>query len=123
MTRAICARSPLASFTLALVLATWSLLSIGFVIASVVPSARFAQSLGALLLYPMIPLSGLFTPIDTLPPALEMLARVLPLTYAVSLLRGIWTGGAWSAHAGDVVALGAIFVLATAAASRVFRWE
>lgn len=115
--------APLASFTLALVLATWSLLSIGFVIASVVPSARFAQSLGALLLYPMIPLSGLFTPIDTLPPALEMLARVLPLTYAVSLLRGIWTGGAWSAHAGDVVALGAIFVLATAAASRVFRWE
>ena len=60
--------APLVSFTLALVLATWSLLSIGFVIASVVPTARFAQPLGALLLYPMIPLSGLFAPIDALPP-------------------------------------------------------
>ncbi|MCY4078256.1 MAG: ABC transporter permease [Acidobacteria bacterium] len=72
--------APLVSFTLALVLATWSLLSIGFVI---VPTARFAQPRGALILYPMIPLSGLFAPLDALPPALESLARLLPLTYAV----------------------------------------
>ena len=115
--------APLVSFTLALVLATWSLLSIGFVIASVVPTARFAQPLGALILYPMIPLSGLFAPIDMLPPALETLARLLPLTYAVSLLRGLWTGEPWLAHAGDVAALGAVFAVATAIASRVFRWE
>ena len=115
--------APLVSFTLALVLATWSLLSIGFVIASVVPTARFAQPLGALILYPMIPLSGLFAPLDALPPTLEALARVLPLTYAVSLLRGIWTGETWLAHAGDVAALGIVFAVATAVASRVFRWE
>ena len=115
--------APLLSFTLALVVTTWSLLSIGFVIAGIVPTARFAQPLGALLLYPMIPLSGLFTPIDTLPPALETLGRLLPLTYAVSLLRGIWTGETWWAHAGDVAALAGVFVLATSVAARVFRWE
>ena len=115
--------APLLSFTLALVLATWSLLSIGFVIASVVPTARFAQPLGALILYPMIPLSGLFAPTEALPPSLEALARLLPLTYAVSLLRGIWTGEPWMAYAGDVAALGVVFALATAVASRVFRWE
>ena len=115
--------APLAPFTAALVLSTWSLLSIGFVIASVVPTARFAQPLGALLLYPMIPLSGLFTPIETLPPALEAVARFLPLTYAVSLLRGVWSGNPWWTHAGDIAALGLLFVLATAVASRVFRWE
>ena len=115
--------APLAPFTAALVLSTWSLLSIGFVIASVVPTARFAQPLGALLLYPMIPLSGLFTPIETLPPALEAVARFLPLTYAVSLLRGVWSGNPWSTHAGDIAALGLLFVLATAVTSRVFRWE
>ena len=115
--------APLLSFTLALVLATWSLLSIGFVIASVVPTARFAQPLGALLLYPMIPLSGLFAPIDALPPALAALARFLPLTYAVSLLRGIWTGDPWSAHGADIAALGAVFAVSVTIASRVFRWE
>lgn len=71
----------------------------------------------------MIPLSGLFTPVDTLPPLLAAVARFLPLTYAVSLLRGIWSGAPWSAHAGDVAALGLVFLLATAVASRVFRWE
>ena len=53
----------------------------------------------------------------------EWLARLLPLTYAVSLLRGIWTGETWWAHAEDVAALGVVFALATALASRVFRWE
>ena len=115
--------APLLAFTVALALCTWSLLSLGFVIASIVPTARFAQPLGAILLYPMIPLSGLFTPVETLPGALESIARVLPLTYAVSLLRGIWAGHAWSNHAGDVAALCIVFIVATAITSRVFRWE
>jgi ABC-2 type transporter len=34
---------PMVSFAIALVISTWSILSIGFVIASIVPTARFAQ--------------------------------------------------------------------------------
>ena len=41
----------LPSFTAALLLSTLSILSIGFVIASIVPTARFAQPIGAALLY------------------------------------------------------------------------
>src|ERR1700748_1542626 len=37
------AHVPWLSFTIALLLSTWSVLSIGFVIASIVPTARFAQ--------------------------------------------------------------------------------
>ena len=114
---------PVVSFTLALLFSTWSLLSIGFVIASLVPTARFAQTIGGILLYPMIPFSGLFVPIDSLAPPLQLLARVLPLTYAVSLLEGIWTGEPWSAHLGDVAALLAVFALCTALSAKVFRWE
>ena len=43
-------------------------------------------------------LSGLFVPVEALPPALQILARMLPLTYAVSLLRGVWHGEGWLAH-------------------------
>src|SRR5208337_5403058 len=35
--------APLFSFTIALLISTWSILSIGFLIASIVPTARFAQ--------------------------------------------------------------------------------
>ena len=38
-------------------------------------------------------------------------ARALPLTYAVSLLRGIWQGDGWLAHTGDVAVLAAMFFL------------
>ena len=92
-------------------------------IASIVPTARFAQPIGAAILYPMIGLSGLFFPIEALPPALQAVARVLPLTYAVSLLKGIWKGEAWSAHLTDIGALAIVCVAGIALSAKVFRWE
>ncbi len=114
---------PFVSFTVALLFTTVSVLSLGFLLASVVPTARFAQPLGTLILYPMLGISGLFVPIGHLPPMLQVIARVLPLTYAVSLLRGIWQGEGWSAHMTDVAILSIMFVAFTAASAKVFRWE
>jgi len=102
---------------------TVSILTIGFLIASVVPTARFAQPVGALVLYPMIGLSGLFVPLASLPTGLRAVASVLPMTYAVSLLQGIWRGEGWIAHTGDVVGLLVAFLVCTAISARVFRWE
>ena len=116
-------RAPLFGFAIALLISTWSILSVGFLIASIVPTARFAQPIGAAILYPMIGLSGLFVPVESLPPVLHAVARVLPLTYAVSLLGGIWKGEAWSTHVGDVAALAVVFIVCTALSAKVFRWE
>jgi ABC-2 type transport system permease protein len=71
----------------------------------------------------MLALCGLFVPLNSLPPVLRVVARVLPLTYAVSLLQGIWKGEAWSAHIGDVAALVVVFAICTALSAKVFRWE
>jgi ABC-2 type transport system permease protein len=114
---------PLFGFTMALLISTCSILSIGFLIASIVPTARFAQPIGAVIMYPMIAVSGLFVPVTALPPALQSVARVVPLTYTVSLLEGIWQGDAWSAHLGDVAALAVVFIVCTALSAKVFRWE
>jgi ABC-2 type transport system permease protein len=110
---------PVVGFAIALVITTWSILSIGFLIASVVPTARFAQPVGAVVLYPMLAVSGLFIPRDVLPSWLQY----LPLGYAVSLLQGIWKGDAWAAHLGDVIGLGVTFIICTALSAKVFRWE
>jgi ABC-2 type transport system permease protein len=114
---------PVFGFTIALLITTWSILSVGFLIASIVPTARFAQPIGAAILYPMIGLCGLFVPVESMPPALQVVARVLPLTYAVSLLEGIRKGEAWLAHMGDVAALIIVFAACTALSAKVFRWE
>lgn len=115
--------APLFSFTVALLISTCSILSIGFLIASMVPTARFAQPIGAVILYPMLGFCGLFTPIAAFPPALRAVAHAVPLTYAVSLLGGIWKGDSWSAHLGDVAALALVFAICTALSAKVFRWE
>ena len=114
---------PIVSFTLALLVSTLAILSMGFVIASVVPTARFAQPIGAVLFYPMIALSGLFTPVEALPQGLRLLARLLPMTYVVSLLQGILAGASWWAHLGDVAALALVFAVCTAVSAKIFRWE
>jgi ABC-2 type transport system permease protein len=115
--------APLFSFTIALLITTWSISSIGFLIASIVPTARFAQPIGAVILYPMIVLSGLFVPIALMPPGVQAVAKALPFTYAVRLLEGIWNGDGWWAHASDVAALAVFFVVFTALSAKVFRWE
>ncbi len=114
---------PLGSFTLALLFSTLCILSLGFVVASIVPTARFAQPIGTLILYPMFGLCGLFVPIDRLPPALQPVAYGLPFTYIVSLLRGIWNGDTWFAHTGDVVMLTLTFLICAGVSAKVFRWE
>ena len=111
------------SFTIALIVSTISILSVGFLIASLVPTARFAQPIGSLILYPMLGASGLFVPIAALPGWLQPIAHVLPLTPAVSLLRGIWLGEGWLAHSWDVLGLALVFAISVALSSRVFKWQ
>jgi ABC-2 type transport system permease protein len=71
----------------------------------------------------MLGLSGLFMPIGSMPPAARSVARLLPLTYAASLLKGIWQGDTWAAHAVDVAVLALMFVVCTAISARAFRWD
>jgi ABC-2 type transport system permease protein len=111
------------SFTLAVILSTFSILSLGFVIASLVPTARFAQPISAAVLYPMLALSGLFFPVDRLPRAFKALANLFPTTHAVALLEGVWDGSGWAVHWVNVAALLGLFAAYTALSTRVFRWE
>ena len=71
----------------------------------------------------MLALSGVFVPVETFPAPLQAAAQLLPLTHAVALLQGAWTGAPWSAHLADVGALVVFAVASAAVASRVFRWE
>jgi len=111
------------SFTVAVLLSTLSILSLGFVIASLVPTARFAQPISAAVLYPMLALSGLFFSVDRLPRAFKALAYILPTTHAVALLEGVWDGSGWGAHWVNVAALLVLFAAYTALSTKVFRWE
>jgi ABC-2 type transport system permease protein len=114
---------PWLGFGAATLVSTLSILSLGFVLASVAPTARFAQPIGTIVLYPMIGISGLFVPIERMPGLLQLFARLTPASYAVSLMRGAWHGDSLLSHGPDLLGLAAIFAVCTALAVRLFRWE
>jgi len=114
---------PWLAFGAATLVSAPSILALGFVLASVAPTARFAQPIGTVVLYPMIGISGLFVPIEKMPGLLRLMAHVTPASYAVSLMRGAWRGDSWLAHGSDLLGLAIILAVCTAISVRVFRWE
>jgi ABC-2 type transport system permease protein len=111
------------SFVIAVLLGTTSILSLGFVMASLVRSARFAQALGAALTYVMLALSGVFFSVERFPAWLQVVANALPTTHAVTLMRAIWSGAAWATQLPTLGALALIFAVCIGFSSRWFRWE
>jgi ABC-2 type transport system permease protein len=109
----------LAGFTLSAL----SFFALGYLLASLAPSARVAQTVGMVLAYPMMFLSGASLPLEALPPGLRLVADFIPLTYVVKLMRGLWVGEPWSSLTFEVAVLSVMLVVATAISVRVFRWQ
>ena len=112
-----------AGFALAVAATTITILCMGFVIASVVPTARFAQLMGSIVFYPMLAISGMFVPLASMPRSWALLGNALPMSHAVALLRGAWVGTGWLALLPHVGALALTIAISLALTTRVFRWE
>lgn len=104
-------------------LAALAFFALGYLLAALSPSARVAQTIGMVLTYPMIFLSGASIPLALLPSGIRRVADFIPLTYVVHLLQGLWYGRGWGAVSLDVAVLGALLAVSTGLAARVFRWE
>jgi ABC-2 type transport system permease protein len=105
------------------VLSSLSFFGIGFILAGLMPTARTAQIVGMVLLYPMLFLSGAGFPRELLPEGIRRVSVFLPLTYVVNLLRGLWVGEAWGDHLLDVGVLAGMLLLGTIVSVKIFRWE
>jgi len=113
----------LAGFALAVVVTTVTILCMGFVVASMVGTARFAQLIGSVIFYPMLVVSGMFVPLSSMPRPLAVLGSVLPMSHAVALLRGAWDGTGWLVLLPHLGALALTIAICLGLTTRVFRWE
>jgi len=77
-----------------LVLGTISFLGLGIVATAIAKEQESAQLILGLLQFPMMFLSGVLFPIEQMPPILQTVSKVLPLTYAVEALRKVMILGA-----------------------------
>ena len=111
------------SVIIGFILCCLSFFALGFVLAGLMPTARTAQVVGMVLLYPMLFLSGAGFPRELLPESILKVSTFLPLTYVVTLLRGLWIGDPWSQHLTEVLVLACILVLGVIISVKTFRWE
>jgi ABC-2 type transport system permease protein len=109
----------LAAFTLSV----FSFFSVGFLVASLAPTARVANITGMVIYFPNLFLSGATFPKEMFPQAVDQISRILPLRYVVELLQGLWFGEAWSGHLLEVGVLAGMLVVGVATSARAFRWE
>ncbi len=99
-------------------------IAIGFVISGFAKNEEVGAPLANIVALPMMFLSGVFFPTDTLPAVLEDIVQYLPLTFLADGMREVAIQGAslteipW-----EVLGLVVWLALAFFAATRVFRWE
>lgn len=106
---------------LALVFGLVSTLATGFLLASVLPTARTTRAVAAALYFPMLFLSGAVFPREHLPALAQRIGDAVPLTYAIRALRDAWLGRGIDVAA--LAVLAGVTVVAVALCSRTFRWE
>jgi ABC-2 type transport system permease protein len=106
---------------LAFLLGSTSFLAVGFLLASVMPSANTATAVGMAVLSPMFFFSGAGLPREILPDNLVTFGNFLPLTHVVELLKGVWYNNSWNLTSLAVVI--GMMLVAGALSVRTFRWE
>lgn len=104
-------------------LSSLSFFGIGFILAGAMPTARTAQIVAMVLLYPMLILSGAGWPRELMPATVQKVSAFVPLTYVVNLLRGLWIGEPWGNHLLDVGVLVGMLLLGIIISAKIFRWE
>ncbi len=104
-------------------LGTTSFFALGYLIAGLSPTARIAQTVGMVLAFPMMFISGASIPLEVLPARVQAISRYIPLTHVVTLMKGLWFGEAWNQHWTEVAVLVGCLLVGGAVAARTFRWE
>ncbi|MBX5477360.1 MAG: ABC transporter permease [Clostridia bacterium] len=98
--------------------------AIGFFLAGIAKDSEAVVPLVNLVSLPMMFLSGIFFPNDTLPRWLFKIVHYLPLTYLADGLRSTLTSGATLATLrADVAALAVWLLVSIVGSVRTFRWE
>jgi ABC-2 type transport system permease protein len=105
----------------AFLLCAASQFALGLVIASLVRTVKAALAVSMALFYPMLFLSGGTIPTEFLPMTLKRVSAILPMSFSVRLLRGLWLGQGWDLAAS--LSLLGVMVAGAVVSALLLRWD
>ncbi|MFC6085587.1 ABC transporter permease [Sphaerisporangium aureirubrum] len=108
-------------FAVSFVLGVCALFAVGLLLAAIVPSSRAAGGLGALVMFPLLFLGGLWLPREAMPDALRAVSDFTPTGPFGQALRDSWAGT--TPEPLHLAVLAAWILIAGLTAARLFRWE
>lgn len=113
----------LASVVVATALGVLAFFAVGYALAAISPSQGVAQAVGNVLVFPLVFLSGAAVPLEVMPDGARQIAQFSPLTHLVKLLQGLWASQTWADNWISFTVLLGLLAVATAIATKFFRWE
>ena len=102
---------------LLLFLGVFSFIGLGILISALAAEQETAMTIMMTLTFPMIFLSGVFFPIEQMPGFMQIISKILPLTYAIEALRKVIILGAEISSLGKELTVLIAFGTATLAIS------
>jgi ABC-2 type transport system permease protein len=108
-------------FVMAYVVGVCALFAIGLSVAAVVPNSRAAGGVGAIVMFPLLFLAGMWLPRELMPEVLRRISDFTPTGAFGQALRDTWAGG--SPQMLHLAVLVAWALGAGLFAARAFRWE
>lgn len=100
-----------------------STLSIGMMVGGVAKNSKTASVIASLLYFPMLVFSGTTLPFEVMPPEMQSIVSVFPLTQGIELMKSTFLGlpqeNVWL----PVSIMTAVAVVCTGIAVRFFKWE
>ena len=109
-------------------LASWlltmiSTLSIGMMAGGVAKNSKSASVIACILYFPMLVFSGTTLPFEIMPPVMQKIVSVFPLTQGIELMKSAFLGlpadNVWI----SVTVMSAVTVICTGIAVKFFKWE
>ncbi|MGN0649396.1 MAG: ABC transporter permease [Oscillospiraceae bacterium] len=109
-------------------LGSWALtmistLSIGMMVGGVAKNSKSASVIASVLYFPMLVFSGATLPFEVMPPVMQNIVSVFPLTQGIGLMKSTFLGlpaeNAWAA----IAVMAATTVVCTVIGVRFFKWE
>lgn len=112
------------TFSAVLILGAFTFIAIGFFVAAVAKSEESGAALASVIQFPMMFLSGLFFPVESMPVFLRPIVEAIPLTYLTDAFRQIMLQ-ATPVHSMtvNVMVLLAWLVGTSLLALRLFKWD
>ncbi|MCB6201953.1 ABC transporter permease [Extibacter muris] len=105
------------------VLVTVSIFSIGMMVGGIAANTKMAGVIASILYFPMLIFSGATLPYEVMPPALQKVADVLPLTQGIKLLKAATLGLEADRVLVPAVMMSVLALICITISVKCFKWE